>query len=96
MPADASDLVLVLMPVRLVKCQYVALVLASTSTQARRVLIHQPIVLATLRSWRVGSLLPKNSNTHLGLYLHDCTVQQHYVPPVIMVMCDAQNCTRLH
>ena len=30
------------------------------------------------------------------LYLHDCNVQQHYVPPVIMVMCDAQNCTRLY
>jgi hypothetical protein len=26
----------------------------------------------------------------------NCTVQQHYVLPVIMVMCDAQNCTRLH
>jgi hypothetical protein len=90
-------MVLVLVPLRLIKCQYVVPVLSSTSTWARRVLIHQTTVLATLQSWRVGCLLTKNiSNTCLGLHLHDCTVQQHYVPPVIMAMCDAQNCTRLH
>jgi hypothetical protein len=48
-----------------------------------------------LMSWRF--ITKKNiSNTRLGLYLHDCTVQQHYVPPVIMAICDAQNCTILH
>jgi hypothetical protein len=31
-----------------------------------------------------------------GLHLHDCTVQQHCVPPMIMAMCDAQNSTILH
>jgi hypothetical protein len=43
-------------------------------------------------SWKF--ITKKNiSNTRLELYLHNYTLQQHYVPPVIMVMCDAQNCT---